>query len=835
MRLSATPVTGRPRGWSRKHRVCGHFVLIILLSWSIIALPPAHAVHNQTLWTPVAGIDSYASPALIEHQDGKIHIVAVAYNGLVATASTNAPDSWTAWQIIGPAPPSGGGFFTNQAFYADPHTAPGLVKDNDTLYVITRGKDDNLYQAGKTGGAAWSDWQQLTTDGSVQGRLSVCVTTLADPVPPMADTSYLHVVYQGSNDTVVYRRFSILPGGWSASGVVEQLNNAAEGTIGTDGGERLLAVIRTTDSKVKIFRKLFPWVASWKERLSVLADGEQGDFFDISNVVFFGDAFHVAYAKKYRPDDISPAYAYSIDHLRVPIGQFNTVYQIGEYTPQEVSHAQTTLSSYRNKLVAAYTTPTGKVRYARWDNADSWEPWVDNYSVDETRRTDHRPALGVYDRRSVAPAPDYSTSNFGNELIAAITDRATDEVRAVTLSRAMLVKKVDSQFSLYTSNSDGLNPVCVNQSHPSAPSPVTDIALDGRPFYTELGFWLWTLPNWFDGSLYKQAGTIGCNAGNTSGRFEPPCSATKYPVIMRSGGGAFICSGVWVQEAEPYHWNIMHELTHAMNGMLGFSDDNSQPPTATNATQSNISLAALTSGFTLFGSQTDSDCLNNSATDGCPDTRATGFTGYGNNYDKSTRQHSFIGTLYYYFYDGDQLRDWIKEDLQSGSNLLQQKYGWVKTNLYKDKEFKKHSDPLNDRMPVPTAAETFLYPPTRFHKKNEAPSQAEPLALGSIAEGTSLLSMELGLLEFEAPVDLYVLILLPGIDLFSIKPDLTLQSISQGLAPWKTNFTREVHQSFFGDLNLSGFSGLGAFIGVGVTPTGDLSKSYLWVTSFVVP
>lgn len=818
-------------------RILLGFFLILILLLGVDALQRAQAVHYQTLWSPVSGLDSYTSPALIEHQDGKIHIVAIAFNGLVATASTDAPDKWSQWQIIGPAPTSGlGPIPIDQPFYADPDTAPCLVKDGNTLYLIARGQDNNLYKSKKIGSSNWSNWQQLTGDGSVHGRISVALTKPADPIDPLAiHISYLHTIYQSSDNKVLYRRFLINPGDWNQNGSTEQWTNAVEGIIATDGGERLLAAIRSNDRKVKIYCKSFPWNATWKEHLSVSATGPEGDFFDLSNVVFFGNAFHVAYAKKYRPDDISLDYAYKIEHLRVPIGQSNTARDISSYTPDGFNHTLTTLIVYRNKLVAAYTDPTGKVRYARWDNADSWEPWIGGYSLDETRRTDTRPALGAYDRRSVTPAPDYSISNFGNDLLAAIADREDNTVRVVNLSRSMMVRDINAQFNLYTSNSDSLSKVCVDQSHPSAPSPVTNIALDGRPFYTELGFWLWTLPDWFGNSLYKQAGINVCNAGNTSGRFEPPCNNAKYPVIMRSKGGAFICNGVWIHQAEPYSWNIMHELTHTMSGMLAFSDDNSQMPSAVHASQSNISLAELTDGFNIFGDQTDSDCLSNEVSDGCPNNRATGFTGYGNNYDKSTRQHSFIGALYYYFFDGDQLREWIKEDLQSGSTLLQQKYDWIKKNIYKGKEFKAHSNPLNKQMPLPNVSETFVYPPTRFFTKNKVPSLARPLAVGGVAEGTAQLSLGLGTLEFESPVDMYVLILFPGIDLFSIKPDLSLQSISQGPAPWKTNFTRSIHQSFYGDIDLTGLSGFKALLGVYVTPAGDFSNGYLWVTSFATP
>ena len=577
--------------------------------------------------------------------------------------------------------------------------------------------------------------------------------------------------------------------------------------------------------------------------LTLKAEGPQGDFFDLSNVVHFGGAFHIVYAKKLRSDDISPTYSYHLEHFRIPLGQQADGYFISAYDPAVadppgISHPEAALAVYRNKLVVAYRDPTGWVRYARWDNADPQAPWLGTGIVDASHRTRHRPALGVFHNRSNLSGPDWGQSNFGDDLIAAITEISTDAILHVNFSRALFSNEIAAQFVAYDSNSDDESVVCRPQNDPLAPTKVTDMGADGRPFFSELGYVLWTFPNWFIGNLYATAGRLGCEANNTSGRFTPPCDSARYPVILRSKGGAFICNGIWVWQGEVYSWNIFHELAHSMAGMLGFSDGGGPAPTSGNALNTGIALSALTAGYTLFGSQVNADCLSNEASDTCPNSRATGFTGYGNNYDVSTRQHAFIGALYYYFYDGAQLREWIQADAKAGSTLLQQKYSWIKQNIFKGVEFEQDNLPLKQTLSPPNAQEFHVYEPAVACRKSPLPSVAQPIGVGSIAEGGSTLSLELGTLEFTDNVDIYLALYLPALDannIYLIHSDLSLHNASAGMVPWRSNTAGPVDYSLFGDLPLSGLSGFGGLIGLLVTPAGDLTKNYFWATSFLVP
>ncbi len=793
----------------------------------------------QTQWSELPPIDSFATPAVSSYSDSRLYVAAVAFNGLVHYTSTASPGGWSAWSLIGPQPSSG---FFNPAFYADTGTAPVLIRDDTVLYLFVRGKDNNFYETHKQGIASWTDWQKLTTDGHFEGRFSVALTK--------PDNS-LHVLYARTNQTVEYRRFLIKPGTtpWYQSGSVEQWSNAVEGTVGTDGTSQLVAVIRKNDRQLLVQRKVSPWIASWKP-IGTLSAGSQGNFYDISDVVYGTGAFHVAYAINHIVDDIAQTYAYEIQHIRIRPGEADTqsIRSVANYNPFvtepdgtliSITQPQIALSLYRNKLVLSYKDPMGFVRISRWDSADPTAPWVGNAISDAGHRTDHRPALGTLNRRPSLSVADYGSSNFGNDLFAAITEKGTDSILFTNFSRAALSKDVDTQFSVYNSNSDGQPVVCRNQNEPLAPSLIGDIGQDGRPFFTELGYVLWTMPNWLIGNNYKTAGTLGCQAGNTSGRFDPnpTCNETKYPVIIISQGGSGICNGVWVYRGDTYSGNIFHELMHSFSGgTLGLSDNNNEPPTTTNESRSGIPLSALTSAFTIFGSRVNGDCFGGPGSNTCPNTRPAGFTGDAGNYDVTTRQHSFIGALTRYFADGDQLRLWIQQDLQQGDTLLQSKYNWFRQYIFKGVEFRKDNDLLTARLAVPASQQVFFHSAVTNPEKTSNPSQAKPIAIGSLADGGNLLSVELGTLEFENPVDVYLALYVPALDPFNLYliSDLGITPLSAGLTPLKATTTGPINMALFGDIPTVLLPKTTYYLGLYVSPAGNLGKNYFWITSFTI-
>lgn len=687
--------TGTPGHWT----AIGGAATSIFAGWpDVYATSPATSnlwrwdnsqayAHKQSAWTPLPAITSNTTPAVSGHSDGRVYTVAVAHSGLMAYTSTVAPGGWNVWQIIGPAPAP----FLDPAFYFDPDTPPVLARDGNTLYLFARGRNDNLYEAHKVGSNTWSSWHQLTTDGRVLGRLSVVLTRLAG-------TLDVHVIHTSENSTVTYRRFD---SSWNQGGLAQQWNNALEGVLATDGVNEVWAVIRTDDRRLLIEKKSPPWTSAWQSVTGRLADGPQGEFFNISNAVYFGGAVHIAYAMKYLCDDVSGRYCHTLAHTRIRSGQADDGYVrfITDYTPQGSEHPQAELIVYRNKLVMAYKDPQGWVRYARWDNADPTTPWIGQEIV-AWASTHQRPALGVLNRRSFLSGNDYGTSNFGDDLFAVISDsRNNGLLWFINFSRAIFYRDIHPQLYVYTYN---LNGGCPPQTDPSAPTLVPDISQLGWPFFSELGYSFWMLPNWFAGStgnrIFREGPRQDCLAGRTDGSgrfgFNPPrCDTAKYVVIIKPGGGIYVCSGAWVNRGDDY-LRIWEELGHPLSSMLGLKMDSGDPntPTQAKADLTGIPLSALQQASSLFGQAVNNaqSCQLGTAAAG----RCRGFTGIAGNYDVGSEQHSFIYALYYYVSDGDQLRTWLNDDLANGVTLLRDKYTWIKQYIFRGVEFKRNNEPV---------------------------------------------------------------------------------------------------------------------------------------------
>ncbi|MBI4470967.1 MAG: hypothetical protein HY650_16760 [Acidobacteria bacterium] len=643
--------------------------------------------QSQTAWNQLPTITSYTTPALSGHSDGRVYVVAVAFNGLMAYTSTVSPGGWVVWQIIGPAPAP----FPDPAFYFDSNTPPVLARDASALYLFARGKNNNLYETHKAGINNWSSWRRLTDDARVQGRFAVALTRLSGILD-------IHVVYTSENNTVTYRRFD---SNWNQVGLAEQWNSAREGVVATDGMNEVWAAIRTNDRRLLIEKKTPPWTSFWQSETSRLADRPQGEFFNISNAVYFGGAFHVAYAIKYLCDDVSGRYCHTLAHTRVRSGKADDGYVrfIADYTPQGNEHPQAELILYRNKLVMAYKDHQGWIRYARWDNVDPTTPWIGRGIIGWASTHQH-PALGTLNRRPFLSGNDYATSNFGHDLFAVVNDsRNNGLLWFINFSRAIFHKDINPQLYVYTYD---LNAGCPPQTDPNAPTLVPDITQLGWPFFSELGYNFWTLPNWLAGStgnsVFREGPRQDCLAGRTdnSGRFgfnSPRCDTAKYVVIVKPDGGIYVCSGAWVNRGGDY-LHIWEELGHPLGSMLGLKMNSGDPNTATQAKAglTGIPLAVLQQASNIFaqGVNDAQSCQLGTASGG----RCRGFTGTAGNYDAGTEQHSFIYALYYYVSDGDQLRDWMKDDLANGVTLLRDKYDWIKQYIFKGEEFKKDNEPV---------------------------------------------------------------------------------------------------------------------------------------------
>ena len=118
------------------------------------------------------------------------------------------------------------------------------------------------------------------------------------------------------------------------------------------------------------------------------------------------------------------------------------------------------------------------------------------------------------------------------------------------------------------------------------------------------------------------------------------------------------------------------------------------------------------------------------------------------------------------------------------------------------------------------------------------PLQAMPVGIGSVAQGGNTLNISVHA-DFNGPVDIYLGLHNPLVspDIFLLRPDYSLQALSAGFVPWKTNTTGSVNESLFGDIPaLALLPDLGGpytvyFV---VAPAGNLSGFYLWQTSFFI-
>jgi hypothetical protein len=607
-------------------------------------------------WLRTEGLQTQASPALSAHTDNRLYMAAVADDGLVRVTSTQKPGAWAVWQTLWGAP--GAGF--------DLSTPPVFVRDGTVLYVFVRGADNNLYRASKNGALPWTSLTALITDSSVRGRVEVASSRSS------RSTSETHIVYTGLSG-VQYARFT---GSTLASTRVWL--GALDGVVATDGQDRLFVAIRRTSS---VETQRADRGTGWNFGAAG-TDGASG-VYDLSNAVFFDDAFHVLVARRQM---VSPGtYEYELVDRKAKLTAeftvgFVTLTRLATYKPVADRHVAASLVVYRNKLVTAFRDPTGAVRRGRLDNADPAAPWIVGGAVEEAV-TDFRPALASFDARPVLAPVDYRYSNFGDDTFVAVPGKDMGgRIAFINFSRALFRYDFDAQFTLYDTSDDTLcDPVAPHMSAMSVP----DLWLEGRPVLSEVGYNLWMFPNWFVKDLFRDFTEVRCSNGEW-GADDLPCKTQKLPVYLKDSGNLFVCRGAWVNYSSPY-MRVFEELGHYMAAAIGLSDNNSGPDT-THAARTGIALAVLENAYDLFAERTG-QC-------GGVTGRCRGFTGIGDNYDAGSRQHSFIYVAYYYIRDGDQLRTWIAQDVAAGDTLLQRKYNWIKNNIFRGVAFKRDALPL---------------------------------------------------------------------------------------------------------------------------------------------
>ncbi|HTR45083.1 MAG TPA: matrixin family metalloprotease [Thermodesulfovibrionales bacterium] len=142
-------------------------------------------------------------------------------------------------------------------------------------------------------------------------------------------------------------------------------------------------------------------------------------------------------------------------------------------------------------------------------------------------------------------------------------------------------------------------------------------------------------------------------------------------------------------------------------------------------------------------------------------------------------------------------------------------------------------------LPVPATANSYSYPQSPDPVFDADPSQNRPFTVGDVVHGT--LSLHASSLPFDGLVDIYLAIYAPFIDsnIWLIRPDNSLQRISDGLVPWRARTGGQVDEMLFGDIPLSSMPKGAYFLYALVTPADSpvtaLTPYYFWSTSFTIP
>jgi hypothetical protein len=141
-------------------------------------------------------------------------------------------------------------------------------------------------------------------------------------------------------------------------------------------------------------------------------------------------------------------------------------------------------------------------------------------------------------------------------------------------------------------------------------------------------------------------------------------------------------------------------------------------------------------------------------------------------------------------------------------------------------------------MPVPTDMQAFNLLPTAAPVLSVDPAQAVPIALGAYAQGAKAVELEIGLLAFSGPVDIYLGLLMPSLspELYLFNEAGGLVPASQGLVPWRANFQpAPLDVTVVPEIPTSILAPGRYTIYLAVLPAGGSFEAfYLWSTAFTV-
>jgi hypothetical protein len=185
------------------------------------------------------------------------------------------------------------------------------------------------------------------------------------------------------------------------------------------------------------------------------------------------------------------------------------------------------------------------------------------------------------------------------------------------------------------------------------------------------------------------------NGGHREGEVSPSCRTCSFAPL--DNGNEFVSDygSTWVRVYDD-NWFIFQEFGHQLAGAIGLHDDNTGP-NQEDASRSGIPLDALNQAFTLFDGTSSDECPPSAQRCvGFTDTSAFGDSRY-EWLTSPSRQHHFLYIVLFYVKSGDALRQWIQQDID-GTNtatqgktgeryLLQQKYLWIRQNIFRGVEF----------------------------------------------------------------------------------------------------------------------------------------------------
>jgi hypothetical protein len=520
--------------------------------------------------------------------------------------------------------------------------------------------------------------------GSWQPMRSINQVTNANPgrvSAALGSSTLTHIAHVGPPGMVAYWR---LDGAdldtATASGT---MFGGSEAVVGSRGPDHALLVVRLASS-LQVFT--FSSADAWTPRL--LGTLSTGAIDDLSEVVYYGSQYHFVYS---RP--MGNGYS---ELVHASAGASVSTRQAATWLtngPASVAlglsrsrglDAVGALTNVHAHMIATWRDNSPGLQTARWDRSQASVPWRREPTVGATNVVYGRPVLAgapMTAELDLARAP-----GFGNDVFVAM--RGADQgVRLANLTRGMMRRDVERKFELFDYPLRDLCSMASGETRSTANATwMEDLAANDRPIISELGALDWTLPAWFTDEVFQAAGRQQCERGerqvdtDATGR---PCSMEKLPVVVKNIGGLFVCpDGAYINHDSSVT-GAWDEIGHIVAGVMGFHDS-AVGPTARDADVTDISLAALQTGYSLFGQ----------ALGGCTDaSRCPGFTRI---YDTGSRQHSFIYAVYAYIFSGNMMRTWILQDLNrlQCNDLLARKYLWIRSNLYPGVEFDDRGEPL---------------------------------------------------------------------------------------------------------------------------------------------